>query len=134
MAAIRSKNTKPELTLRTMLRAAGATGYRIHARQIPGKPDVAFTRWHVAVFVDGAFWHGHPDHFNPTSATMYWRDKIARTQQRDRAADAALASLGWSVVRFWDFDLAANPKACLEAILSALRTNGWPGSAERDPR
>jgi DNA mismatch endonuclease, patch repair protein len=127
MAAIRSKNTKPELALRAMLRDAGATGYRIHARQIPGKPDVAFTRWHVAVFVDGAFWHGHPDHFNPASATTYWREKIARTQQRDRAAEAALDSLGWRVVRFWDLDLAANPTECLEAILSALRMNGWPG-------
>jgi hypothetical protein len=55
MAAIRSKNTKPELALRAMLREVGATGYRIHARQIPGKPDVAFTLWRVAVFVDGAF-------------------------------------------------------------------------------
>jgi len=82
----------------------------------------------VAVFVDGAFWHGHPDHFDPARATTYWREKIARTQQRDRAADAALHSLRWSVVRFWNFDLAANPTVCLEAKLSALRTKGWPGS------
>jgi DNA mismatch endonuclease (patch repair protein) len=127
MAAIRSKNTKPELALRAMLRDAGATGYRIHSKQIPGKPDVAFTRWRVAIFVDGAFWHGHRDHFNPAHATAYWREKIARTQERDRAADAALDSSGWCVVRFWDFDLAGNPAACLEAVLSALRTNGWPG-------
>lgn len=127
MAAIRSKNTKPELALRAMLRDAGATGYRIHTREIPGKPDVAFTRWRVAVFVDGSFWHGHPDHFDPVRATTYWREKIARTQERDRAADAALGSLGWSVVRFWDFELAANPGRCIEEILSALRTHGWPG-------
>jgi DNA mismatch endonuclease (patch repair protein) len=134
MAAIRSKNTKPELALRGMLRDAGAIGYRIHAREIPGKPDVAFTRWRVAVFVDGAFWHGHPDYFEPANATTYWREKIARTQQRDRVADAALSSLGWQVVRFWDFDLAADPTTCLENILAALRGSGWPGPASCRPR
>ena len=127
MAAIRSKNTKPELALRALLREAGATGYRIHARDIPGKPDVAFTRWQVAVFVDGAFWHGHPDHFNPARATDYWREKMARNQQRDRAADAALESTGWRVLRFWDFDLSAEPTVCLDAVLAALRTKGWSG-------
>lgn len=125
MAAIRSKNTKPELALRAMLRDAGATGYRLHAKAIPGKPDVAFTRWRVAVFVDGAFWHGHPDHFNPSTASSYWREKITRTQQRDRAADAALSELGWSVVRFWDFDVKSKPGECLERVLEALRTRGW---------
>ncbi len=63
MAAIRSKDTKPELAMRAALRRAGATGYRLHRRDIPGRPDAAFIRWKVAVFVDGAFWHGHPDHW-----------------------------------------------------------------------
>ena len=89
-----------------------------------GKPDVVFTRWRVAVFVDGAFWHGHPDHFNPSTASSYWREKITRTQQRDRAADAALSELGWSVVRFWDFDVKSKPGECLERVLEALRTRG----------
>jgi len=125
MAAIRSKNTRPELALRAMLRAAGATGYRIHARAIPGRPDVAFTRWRVAVFVDGAFWHGHPDHFEASRATDHWRNKIARTQERDRAADAVLSSGGWAVLRFWDFDLAAHPETCSTGVLSALGERGW---------
>jgi DNA mismatch endonuclease (patch repair protein) len=94
MAAIRSTNTGPERALRAALRERGATGYRIHLRSLPGRPDVAFTRWKVAVFVDGAFWHGHPDHFNPATATEYWRDKIKRTQERDRQADEALGAPG----------------------------------------
>jgi DNA mismatch endonuclease (patch repair protein) len=125
MAAIRSTNTAPERALRAALCAAGATGYRIHLRALPGKPDVAFTRWKVAVFVDGAFWHGHPDHFNPTTASAYWRDKIERTQERDRRADEALGAAGWAVIRFWDFQLRQDPDRMIERILDALRAAGW---------
>ena len=63
MARIRSRDTKPELALRRALYAAGVRGWRCHNRQLPGKPDIAFTRWRVAVFVDGRFWHGLPDYF-----------------------------------------------------------------------
>src|SRR5437762_2599575 len=90
MAAIRSKNTKPERLVREELCRRGLTGYRVHSR-LPGRPDIAFTRWRVAVFTDGAFWHGHPDHSRP-NATEYWRAKIARTQERDRLADANLCA------------------------------------------
>src|SRR4051794_20430135 len=103
MAAIRSKNTKPEIALRRALHQAGASGYCLHRKDLPGRPDLAFIRWKVAVFVDGVFWHGHPDHWNPEkSASQYWRDKIQRTILRDRAADNALAERGWRVVRVWD--------------------------------
>lgn len=125
MAAIRSKNTKPELAIRKMLREVGATGYRIHNNSIAGKPDVAFTRWRVAVFVDGAFWHGHPDYFNSETAKPYWREKIARTQERDREANYALEHDGWKVIRLWDFELARNPTDCLERVLTSLRARGW---------
>jgi DNA mismatch endonuclease (patch repair protein) len=125
MAAIRSTNTKPELALRAALRLAGATGYRIHLRTLLGKPDVAFTRWRVAVFVDGAFWHGHPDHFNPATASQYWRDKIARTQERDRQADQSLRDAGWRVVHFWDFELNEEPDMQIKKVLDALTEAGW---------
>ena len=125
MAAIRSRDTKPELALRAGLRAAGATGYRIHARDLPGKPDVAFTRWRVAVFVDGVFWHGHPDHFDPARASDYWRTKIARNQERDRIAETDLAEAGWTVLRFWDQDVKADATACVEEVLGALAAMGW---------
>jgi DNA mismatch endonuclease, patch repair protein len=132
MAAIRSKNTKPELLLRSALRRAGASGYRLHVRSLPGRPDVAFTRWRVAVFVDGVFWHGHPDHFKPETANPYWRDKIARNRERDRAADEALAALGWTVVRLWDLEVKAQPADAAGFVVAALRDAGWPG-AGRDP-
>jgi DNA mismatch endonuclease (patch repair protein) len=128
MAAIRAKNTKPELQLRAALRAVGATGYRVHVSVLPGRPDVVFTRWRVAVFVDGAFWHGHPDHFNSATAAPYWREKIARTQQRDRDANCALSASGWTVVRCWDFEVKAEPVLMAERVVEALRAAGWRSS------
>lgn len=127
MAAIRAKDTKPELALRQALRRAGATGYRLHRKDLPGRPDVAFIRWKVAVFVDGVFWHGHPDHWDPQKAASdYWRLKIARNLERDRAADTALAELGWRVVRFWDLDVRDRQEECVQEVLSALRDAGKP--------
>lgn len=125
MAAIRSKNTGPELALRQALRTAGAVGYRLHRTDLPGKPDVAFTRWRVAVFVDGVFWHGHADHWDPDAANDYWRAKIRRTQQRDRAADEALTELGWVVVRIWDIEVTGALRESVSRVISALATQGW---------
>jgi DNA mismatch endonuclease (patch repair protein) len=128
MAAIRAKNTKPELALRAALRQAGATGYRIHRKEIPGRPDVAFMRWGVAVFVDGVFWHGHPDHWDPEKASSdYWRIKIARNIERDRSADNALTEMGWAVVRIWDQDVKANVAECAGRVTDALNERGWTG-------
>ena len=128
MAAIRAKNTKPELALRAALLQADATGYRIHRKEIPGRPDVAFMRWGVAVFVDGVFWHGHPDHWDPEKASSdYWRIKIARNIERDRSADNALTAIGWTVVRIWDQDIQTNVSECALRVTDALNERGWTG-------
>jgi len=126
MARIRSKNTKPELALRAALWAAGVRGWRVHAKTLPGKPDLAFTRWRVAVFVDGCFWHGHPDYFTPGKSGAYWDEKIARTKERDRLADEALLAAGWTVLRYWDFEVEDDLDTCVAQVLDALtlaRTN-----------
>lgn len=120
MARIRSKDTKPELALRRALHAVGERGWRCHAKTVPGKPDLAFTRWRVAVFVDGRFWHGHPDYFTPGKSGAYWDAKIARTQERDRQADAALTGAGWRVLRFWDFEIEGDLDACVARVCEAL--------------
>lgn len=121
MARIRSRDTKPELALRRALHAAGHRGWRCHLRTVPGRPDVAFTRRKVAIFVDGAFWHGHPDHFTPGKSGEYWDKKIARTQERDRTANMTLAREGWAVLRFWDFEIEADLSECVSAVSGALR-------------
>lgn len=121
MARIRSRDTKPELALRRGLWARGERGWRCHNPRLPGKPDLAFTRWKVAVFVDGCFWHGHPDFFTPGKSGAYWDQKIARTQERDRQANEALKAAGWQVIRFWDFDVESDIETCLKVVEAALR-------------
>jgi DNA mismatch endonuclease (patch repair protein) len=120
MARIRSKDTKPELALRRALWAKGLRGWRVHARALPGKPDVAFTRHRVAVFVDGCFWHGHPDYFTQGKSGAYWDAKIARTRERDRLADQALSAAGWTVLRLWDFEVEQDIDRCVTRVVDAL--------------
>lgn len=120
MARIRSKDTKPELALRKALWADGVRGWRCHAKHVPGKPDLAFGRWQIAIFIDGRFWHGHPDFFTPGKSGAYWDAKIARTQERDRQANDDLDKLGWRVLRFWDFEVEADVHACVARVRAAL--------------
>jgi DNA mismatch endonuclease (patch repair protein) len=120
MSRIRSRDTKPELALRHALWARGIRGWRCHAPGLPGKPDVAFTRWRLAVFVDGCFWHGHPDFFTPGKSGAYWDAKIARTRERDREANETLSESGWSVLRFWDFEVEQNLLGCVQRVQDAL--------------
>lgn len=74
----------------------------------------------MAVFVDGAFWHGHPSAYKPGKSGAYWDAKITRNVARDRAADAALTGLGWRVLRFWDFEVRRDLDACVRSILTEL--------------
>jgi DNA mismatch endonuclease (patch repair protein) len=121
MGRIRSKNTAPELALRKALWQVGVRGWRCHARSLPGKPDLAFTRWQLAVFVDGCFWHGHPDYFTPGKSGAYWDAKIARTKERDRLTEKTLLESGWKVLRFWDFEVEESVDTCVAEIRAALR-------------
>ena len=100
MARIRSKNTKPELLLRRALREAGLAGYRLHWGKF--HVDVAFVGLKVAVFVDGAFWHGRLR--VPKTNQRFWRAKFRRNMARDAEAVAVLRRDGWIVVRYFDTD------------------------------
>jgi DNA mismatch endonuclease (patch repair protein) len=134
MARIRARDTGPELALRRGLFSSGIRGWRCHVRGLPGKPDLAFTRWRVAIFVDGCFWHGHPDHFTPGKSGAYWDAKIVRTQERDRLATAALEEAGWRVVRFWDFEVEQGLETCVARVareLSAARATSCNASPAR---
>jgi DNA mismatch endonuclease, patch repair protein len=124
MSRIRAKDTQPELLLRRALWRSGLRGYRLDVKNLPGRPDVAWKKHRLAVFVDGAFWHGHPSAFRAGKSGEYWDRKIQRNMERDRKADAALGDLGWSVLRFWDFDVRADVEACVTAVEAELGRQG----------
>jgi DNA mismatch endonuclease (patch repair protein) len=80
--------------------------------------DIVFTRRKVAVFVDGCFWHGCPDHYKaPSTNSDYWRIKLARIADRDRTTDELLGSLGWCVIRVWEHDAVPAAAARIEAVV-----------------
>lgn len=120
MAAVKSKNTSPELGLRSALHAAGIRGWRIHYRRAPGTPDLAWPSLRVALFVDGAFWHGHPSRHRPGRSGEYWDNKIARNVERDRAVDKSLEGSGWKVIRVWDFEIHRELPKVVEQTRSIL--------------
>ena len=134
MQAVRGRDTAPELLLRHVLWSFGARGWRVHRKELPGKPDVAFGRARVAVFVDGAFWHGHPDYYWGQSGP-FWDSKIARNRDRDARVSHELEAQGWQVLRIWDFeierDLAGSVGRVTEA-LSDRRACRRPQPAEMD--
>jgi DNA mismatch endonuclease (patch repair protein) len=126
MARFTSMDTGSELALRRALRLQGTLGYRLHLRELPGRPDVAFTRWKVAVFVDGEFWHGHPSAFVFGAKGPYWDQKILRNQARDESTNKKLVDLGWIVVRIWDRDVHRDPDAAASRVGAALTAAGRP--------
>jgi DNA mismatch endonuclease (patch repair protein) len=124
MASIRKTNTRPELALRRALRQGGLAGYRLHTRGLPGTPDVAYTRWKVAIFVDGVFWHGRPDYFQFGTKGEYWDKKIQRNIERDHSVTRQLQGMGWRVLRFWDVDVLHDTSQPVAAIRRALQARG----------
>jgi len=124
MAAVRHEATSAEMALRRALRKERLLGYRVNLKTVLGAPDVAFTRWRVAVFVDGAFWHGHPRKFPETKMSDYWLKKIDRNRRRDRRVSRQLRRMGWQVLRFWDFDVERDPGRAVVRIRNALRRAG----------
>jgi len=123
MASIKKTDTKPELALRRALWQAGVRGWRCHTR-VPGRPDIAFTRWRVAVFVDGVWWHGHPSHHPRGRRGPYWDQKINGNMARDLRVNEQLREAGWKVIRVWDLDVLRDPDRAVSDILDALVAAG----------
>jgi DNA mismatch endonuclease (patch repair protein) len=119
----RNKDTEPELLLRRALHAAGAR-FRLHRQLARGcTPDLVLPGRHVAVFVDGDFWHGCPAHgrvrrFRGPNAAL-WETKITRTQERDRRSTRLAEEAGWVVVRLWECEVRADPAAAARRVLTA---------------
>lgn len=118
MSRIRGKDTRPELLLRKALWARGIR-YRMHAADLPGKPDIVIRKYRLAVFVDGEFWHGYNWEKNKgviKSNRDFWIAKIERNMERDKENTAALIGMGYTVFRFWAEDVRRNLHRCINQI------------------
>jgi DNA mismatch endonuclease Vsr len=119
MSRVRTRDTAPELELRQALWAAGVRGWRLHPRGVPGRPDLAWIGRKIAIFVDGAFWHGHPDYYWGQSG-RFWDEKIAGNKQRDERVTKELVDDGWMVLRFWDFEIERETSRCVSLVCDLL--------------
>lgn len=106
MASVRSRNTGPELTVRSALHRLGYR-FRLHRRDLPGSPDIVFPSKRKVIFVHGCYWHGHGCRWSklPKTNVEFWRDKIGRNQQRDLSNIRSLTELGWSSHTIWQCEL-----------------------------
>lgn len=123
MSRIRSKDTAPELRLRSLLHRAGYR-FRLHRRDLPGRPDIVLPGSKVAVFVHGCFWHRHQGcryTTMPGSNPEFWSSKFSRTIERDAENLRALERLGWRVVVAWECRLRSEPEAVLEDVVACLK-------------
>lgn len=119
MSRTRRRDTGPEIALRKALWASGLRGYRVDDQTLPGRPDVAWHPRRLAVFVDGKWWHGHPSVYQPGQHGPFWEAKIARNVARDHVVNAALEALGWTVLRFWDFEIERAMEDVLRRVSAA---------------
>ena len=107
MALVRSKNTKPEMVVRRLVHRLGYR-YRLHRRDLPGTPDMAFPSRHAVIFISGCFWHRHkcPNGRRlPKSRKKWWREKLERNRKRDQAQQRKLYRMGWRVMVVWECQL-----------------------------
>lgn len=117
MARVRSKNTSPELLVRSTLHKAGLR-FRIHRKDLPGNPDIVFPSRRLAIFVNGCFWHSHEGCKRariPSSSRDYWEPKLRRNVERDARNLAALQAAGWLVAIVWECE--ASPARLHDLIL-----------------
>jgi DNA mismatch endonuclease, patch repair protein len=122
MAAVKRRDTLPELELRRALYAHGLRGWRCDYRKAPGRPDIAWPGRKVAIFVDGAFWHGHPSRHKPGRSGRYWDEKIATNVARDKRVNRELEKVGWVVLRVWDFEIRKDLESVVTRVEAALKS------------
>ncbi|HEY4198096.1 MAG TPA: very short patch repair endonuclease [Mucilaginibacter sp.] len=119
MSRIRGKDTTPEIRLRKNLWNLGLR-YRIHYK-LPGRPDIVFPGRKLVVFVDGCFWHGCPKHgVRPKTNSSFWNKKIQGNIERDTRIKQELEDMGWTVLRFWEHDIASNLSKIIKKLANVV--------------
>ena len=124
MAAIKGKDTKPELLIRKGLHHLGFR-YRLHDKKLLGKPDLVFPKYRAVIFVNGCFWHKHDCHLfkQPATRKEFWESKINRTCERDRENRVALREAGWRVLTIWECSLKGKTRLQDSELLE--RVSSW---------
>lgn len=124
MSRIRGENTRPERVVRHHLHASGLR-FKIHVRELPGRPDLVLPKHHVAVFVHGCFWHRHSCQQDkiPKTREAFWRQKFEANKRRDARNKRALRKLGWRVLTVWECTISTPTKASrrLDALVRRIR-------------
>jgi DNA mismatch endonuclease (patch repair protein) len=130
MQSNKGKDTRPELLVRKMLREAGFSGYRLHWKKAPGKPDIAYPGRKIAIFVNGCFWHRHPNchyAYTPKSNQYFWLNKFEDTVERDQNNYRLLEEDGWSVFVVWECELKVTARQTMDKIVQLLRSSSETG-------
>jgi len=128
MAGIKSRNTKPELLIRSLLHNRGFR-FRLHVKNLPGKPDIVLPKYHSVIFINGCFWHGHQNcHLFrlPATRTEFWQEKICRNQANDSRAIELLLASNWRVCIVWECSIRGakkNPEEVIDTVINWLTGN-----------
>ncbi len=123
MSRIRSKDTKPEIIVRSLLHRAGYR-FRIDCRDLPGRPDIVLPKYRTAIFVHGCFWHRHPgcpQATIPKTRTAFWQNKFVNNVKRDQRSRRKLRELGWKTVVVWECQVQKNPESVFRRLDKLLR-------------
>jgi len=139
MSAIKGKNTKPEMAVRRKLHALGFR-FRLHRKDLPGKPDLVLPKYNLAIFVHGCFWHQHRGchyAYTPASNSEKWKTKLEGNRQRDRIQQQRLLEMGWRVLVIWECGIK-HSEYMTEEISSIIRSSiqlaEWPTEPSRPSR
>jgi DNA mismatch endonuclease (patch repair protein) len=123
MSRIKSKNTKPEILVRKFLHKNGFR-FRLHVKNLPGKPDIVLPKYKTVVFVHGCFWHGHAGckyYVVPKTRTDWWLNKINTNISNDENAEESLKALGWKIITIWECELKkSNAEISLKLLITQI--------------
>jgi DNA mismatch endonuclease (patch repair protein) len=123
MSRIRGRDTGPELRLRSLLHRAGFR-FRLHAKDLPGKPDIVLPKYHTVIFVHGCFWHRHEGcryATTPSTRAEFWQAKFDGNVKRDNRNRAALEAAGWTVMTVWECELKADADRIVQQLSTEIR-------------
>lgn len=124
MSRIKGKDTGLELRVRSELHKKGLR-FRKHVKDLPGRPDVVFSKARVAVFMDGDFWHGYRFPSWEHKVSDFWKTKISRNRERDAKNHRQLRGMGWTVIRLWQHEVQKDFESCINRIITTVGKAEW---------